>query len=112
MKRMLWISAFSMMLAGCVTTTPSTNVHQPMTARSEPRNYAAATSGAIYNVASARPLFEDRRARFIGDIITINIAEKTSASKNSENKTTRSASVTATIPTVVGLPGKGLQGYG
>jgi flagellar L-ring protein precursor FlgH len=100
----------SLFLAACVTTTPPTSVHQPMTARPVPQNYAASANGAIYNVASARPLFEDRRARFVGDIITINIAEKTSASKNSENKTTRSESVAAAIPTVVGLPLKTLQG--
>jgi len=103
-------SLLTLLLAGCVTTTPATNVHQPMTARSEPRNYAAPANGAIYNAASTRPLFEDRRARFVGDTITINIAEKTTASKNSENKTTRSGSVSASIPTVVGLPIKTLQG--
>jgi flagellar L-ring protein precursor FlgH len=99
-------------LVGCASpgTVPPTNVHQPMTARPEPRNYAPAANGAIYNVASARPLFEDRRARFVGDTLIINIAEKTAASKNSENKTTRSASVAASVPSVVGLPGKTLQG--
>lgn len=97
-------------LAGCVTTTPPTSVAQPMTARPEPRNVAAPLNGAIYNIASMRPLFEDRRARFIGDTITINIAEKTSASKNSENKTSRSQSIDMSVPTVTGLPFKGLQG--
>ena len=97
-------------LAGCVTTTPPTAVHQPMTARPEPRNFVAPLNGSIYNVASSRPLFEDRRARFVGDIITVNIAETTQASKNSENKTSRSQTVDASIPTVVGLPLKTLQG--
>lgn len=98
------------LLAGCVTTTPPTSIAQPMSARPEPRSVAAPLNGAIYNIASMRPLFEDRRARFIGDTITINIAEKTSASKNSENKTTRSQSIDMSIPTVTGLPLKGLQG--
>ena len=97
-------------LAGCVTTTPPTAVHQPMTARPEPRAFIAPANGSIYNVASSRPLFEDRRARFVGDIITINIAETTQASKNSENKTSRSQKVDAWIPLVAGLPLKGLQG--
>lgn len=106
----LLIGMLALVAAGCATTTPPTAVHQPMTARPEPRNYAAALNGAIYNVASARPLFEDRRARFVGDTITITIAEKTAASKNSENKTSRSQSIAASIPSVVGLPFKGLQG--
>jgi len=105
-----FLAATSLVLAGCVTTTPPTAVHQPMTARPEPRNFVAPLNGSIYNVASSRPLFEDRRARFVGDLITINIAEKTQASKNSENKTSRSQSVEMSIPTVAGLPLKGLQG--
>jgi flagellar L-ring protein precursor FlgH len=100
----------SLLVTACVATTPATGVHQPMTVRPEPRQFAAPANGAIYSVASARPLFEDRRARFVGDIITINIVEKTSASKNSENKATRKASVEAAVPTVAGLPVKSLQG--
>lgn len=98
-----------LMLAGCVTTTPPTAVHQPMTARPEPRT-GVPSNGAIFNVASARPLFEDRRARFIGDTLIINIQEKVQASKKSENKTTRSHEVDASVPTIVGLPFKGAQG--
>lgn len=103
---MFWVS----LLAGCATTVPPTSVHQPMTVRPEARSVSASGNGAIFNVASSRPLFEDRRARFVGDTITINISEKTTASKNSENKTTRSTSVTAAVPTVNGLPFKTLQG--
>jgi len=98
------------LVAGCVTTTPPTAVHQPMTARPEPARNVAPVNGAIYNVANARPLFEDRRARFVGDTLTINITEKTQASKISENKTARSQTVDASVPTVVGLPFKGAQG--
>jgi len=102
---MFWVS----LLAGCATTVPPTSVHQPMTVRPEARSVSASSNGAIFNVTSSRPLFEDRRARFVGDTITINIAEKTTASKNSQNKTTRSTSVAAAIPTVNGLPFKTLQ---
>lgn len=99
-----------MSLAGCVTTAPPTSVAQPMTARPEPRQDFMATQGAIYNVGVARPLFEDRRARYVGDTITIAIVENTAASKNSETKASRSSSVDATVPTIVGLPFKGMQG--
>jgi flagellar L-ring protein precursor FlgH len=97
-------------LVGCVTTTPPTAIHQPMTVRPQPQPAVVQTNGAIFNVARARPLFEDRRARFVGDTLTINIVEKTQASKISENKTERTQSINASIPTVVGLPFKGVQG--
>lgn len=102
----------SLPLAACVTTTPSTMVHQPMTVRPEtPPNYYA-TQGAIYNAGLGRPLFEDRRARYVGDIITINIVENTQASKNSETSAERNSSMTAAIPAISGLPFKSVQGLG
>jgi len=97
-------------VAGCATTTPPTAVHQPMTARPQPVANGGAVNGAIYNVASVRPLFEDRRARFVGDTLIINIAEKTEASKISENQTTRSQTVDASVPTMSGLPFKSVLG--
>jgi flagellar L-ring protein precursor FlgH len=110
MNKFLLLLMAALPLAGCVTTTPPTAVHQPMTARPEPRTAIAPSNGAIFSVASARPLFEDRRARFVGDTLTINIQEKVQASKKSENKTTRSQDVDVSVPTIVGLPFKGAQG--
>jgi flagellar L-ring protein precursor FlgH len=111
MKKLAFAAGLISLLAGCVTTTPPTAIHQPMTARPEARNYVAPTNGAIYNVASARPLYEDRRARFVGDIITINILEKTAASKSSENKTSRSQTIETPIPlAMAGLPFKSAAG--
>lgn len=95
-------------LAACVTTVPPTSVHQPMTAR--PQAIVVNNSnGSIFSTASSRPLFEDRRARFVGDIITINIVEKTAASKKSENSTTRTQTIDAGIPTLNNVPFKGLS---
>lgn len=98
------------LLAGCVTTTPATAVHQPMTIRPEARQAAAATNGSIYSAATARPLFEDRRARLAGDTLTINIAEKTAAAKKSDTKADRKDDRSLSIPTISGLPLKSLQG--
>lgn len=92
------------LLAGCATTTPPTAVHQPMSIRPEARVAPPASRGAIYNVASSRPLFEDRRARFVGDLITINIAETVQASKKSDTKAERTHAVELTAPTITGLP--------
>jgi flagellar L-ring protein precursor FlgH len=99
------------MLAGCTMTTPGTAIHQPMTIRPEARPVAlAASNGSIYNAATARPLFEDRRARLVGDTLTINIAEKTAAAKKSETKADRTDERSLAIPTIAGLPLKSFQG--
>jgi flagellar L-ring protein precursor FlgH len=81
-----------------------------MTIRPEPRLAAGPSNGAIFNIASSRPLFEDRRARFIGDTLTINIQETVQASKKGTTTAERSDKVEVSVPTVVGLPFKSVQG--
>lgn len=100
----------SALLAGCVTTSPPTAVHQPMTVRPEARTAAAPANGSIYNIATARPLFEDRRARLVGDTLTINITEKTAAAKKSDTKADRTDDRSLAVPTIAGLPLKSFQG--
>lgn len=83
--------------------TPNTIVQQPTTTRP-----VAATphfsSGAIYNTASYTPLFEDRRARFVGDILTINIIENTRATKANSSAQSKAGSVSASADVPIGLP--------
>lgn len=110
MNSLRLISLLTLLLSACATTTPPTAIHQPMSVRPESRQGSGPANGAIFSLAAARPLFEDRRARQVGDTLVINVTEKTAASKISENKAERSHSIDASIPTVVGLPGKGLQG--
>lgn len=100
---------FLLLTVGC-STVPPTNVHQPMTARPAPRYEMANGNGAIYQASSSRPLFEDRRARFVGDTITVKITESTTASSKSNNKLDRSSSSTASVSGLNKLPGKGLVG--
>jgi flagellar L-ring protein FlgH len=101
------ICVLPMMLSACALITPTTAVHQPMTARPEPAP-AAASGGSIFGSAT-RPLFEDRRARLIGDTLTINLVEKTQASKNANANATRSGSTNVGFNTAVGVPGKFLS---
>jgi flagellar L-ring protein precursor FlgH len=107
MKFIFW--PFLLLTVGC-STVPPTNVHQPMTARPAPRYEMANGNGAIYQASSSRPLFEDRRARFVGDTITVKITESTTASSKSNNKLDRSSSSTASVSGLNKLPGKGLVG--
>lgn len=109
MKLKRWLPCLFVMLAAC-TTVPPTNVHQPMTARPMPRQEMVVGNGSIYQASYSRPLFEDRRARFVGDTITIKITESTSASAKSNNKLDKSNSAKSSVSALSGLPGKGLLG--
>ena len=97
------VAVFLAALAGC-GTVPDTITVQPSNARAQP---AAATvpptSGAIFQASAYRPMFEDRRARLVGDTLTVTINERTSAGKEAESSANRSGSVSATAPNVFGL---------
>lgn len=98
--RTFFLSALLVGLSGCVSNPP-TNVHQPMTAKPVERKVVAPADGAIFRVgANERPLFEDRRARNVGDIMTINIVEKTAGNRKSGSSSSFANSVNANTPGV------------
>jgi len=100
------------LLSGCaaIQTTPPSAVHQPMSVRPEAMATALPANGAIYQTVQARPLFEDRRARRIGDTITINLVERNTAQKSANANATRNGNMSAGIGPINRLPLKGLNG--
>jgi flagellar L-ring protein precursor FlgH len=96
-------------LAAC-TTVPPTDVHQPMSARPAARGELSSANGGIFQAAAVRPLFEDRRARYVGDTLMISIVENTSASTKSNTTASRASSINASVGPVTGLPINTLQG--
>lgn len=96
-------------LAAC-GTTPSSIVEHPRTARPEVPTGPASANGAIYQTASYRPMFEDRRARHVGDVLTIVINEKTQAGKQASSSGSKTSEVDSSISAVTGLPLKMFQG--
>ncbi|MEO1767579.1 flagellar basal body L-ring protein FlgH [Thiobacter aerophilum] len=104
------IVSFAALLLTACATVPPTNVHQPMTARPAPPPVAAPADGAIYHANAPLTLFEMKRARNVGDILTIQINEKTAATKKGNSAASRQSSNTVTVPTILGLPGKSFQG--
>lgn len=113
MNRLNQLGLVGMLLAmvGC-GTTPSTIVQHPTTARPQAQPVAAVSNGTIYQAAAYRPLFEDRRARHVGDTLTITINEKTQASKKNASNGEKTGSSESTIGKITGIPLKMLQGLG
>ncbi len=115
MKKPFTVAALAF-AAGCASVPPS-NVHQPMTARPAAPAAGPAANGAIFQAQYAvqpgysnRPLFEDRRARSVGDVLTIAINETTAAAKKSNSAANRSDSHGMSVSALAGLPGKSLLG--
>ncbi|TFW32076.1 flagellar basal body L-ring protein FlgH [Massilia horti] len=101
MKRLTLIALFA--LAGC-STVPSSIVQRPTSARPMLADAGTPSDGAIYNAGTFRPMFEDNRARHIGDMLIINIVEKTAAVKAGASSGNKTGSVS------FGTPGGILQG--
>jgi flagellar L-ring protein precursor FlgH len=60
-------------------------------------------TGSLFQNASYRPSFEDRRARQVGDTLTIRIVETVTASQKSSSTANRSSSIDGSITMVPGL---------
>jgi flagellar L-ring protein precursor FlgH len=99
----VFLSATSALLTSCAVT-PDSIVKQPMTAKPALVQAPVASSGAIFNAAAFKPLFEDRRPRFIGDIVTVNITENTSATKAGGSSGGKDAAVDASISSLFNHP--------
>lgn len=92
-----WLAVFA--IAGCAT--PTSVIQQPVSAKPQAASPVHPANGAIFQASRYRPLFEDRRARFVGDILTIAINEKTDAGKDASSKASKTGSASASVPNVV-----------
>ena len=103
-----WVLA--MLISGCAA--PPTVTHQPNTLRPyQPSLAVTQPNGGILqavNLATGgvryTPLFEDRRARNIGDTIIVTLNEKTNASKSSGSNIDRSGNIDFSVPSLLGVP--------
>jgi len=97
------LSFVAVLSAGCSQIPRDPLVHQPMTARSDSMSalQTGPATGAIFQAAGRDvALFEDRRPRNVGDILTIVISEKVNASKNSGANASRDGSAAAAFATI------------
>lgn len=103
MKNSLIVIA-ALVLSAC-STIPDTIVQAPTSARPQAVAMPPAANGAIFQTASYRPLFEDRRARLVGDTLTITINERSSAGKLAGSSGSKTGTVAAAAPNLFGLFG-------
>lgn len=92
------LSLVLMLALGACSVVPSSIVQYPTTTRAPLAAPLAAVNGAIFQSGSYRPFFEDRRARQVGDLITISITERTDAVKAGASSGNKSGSVSFGVP--------------
>ena len=67
------------------------------------------TNGSIFQAGQYRPLFEDHRARLVGDTLTVNILEKVTATQSSKSTIDKSGNVAASV---TAMPFLGTKAFG
>lgn len=72
--------------------------------RPQPEMLPPPTQGAIYQAGQDISLFQDAKARRVGDILTIVLVEQTSASKKADTNTSKKQDDTMENPTLFGAP--------
>lgn len=63
----------------------------------------AQSSGGIYQAGYDNRLFEDITARRVGDVLTVNLNEKTNSIKKASTKDSKNDNISASLPTLFGL---------
>ncbi|MFZ6848439.1 flagellar basal body L-ring protein FlgH [Undibacterium sp. RuRC25W] len=104
MKKTAFLLCFTPLLLTACAVTPPTIVHQPLTIPPQTAKPQRELNGAIFQTASYRPLYEDVKARMVGDVITINLSEKTSAGKTSASSSSKTGAVSFATPQIFGMP--------
>ena len=102
MKRrfcLLLLVSAAMLLAGCeiMNPRPPVDIREPTSAKPLALAAPVVNNGAIFQPTQYRPLFEDHRARLIGDTLTVQIIEKVSASQKSTSSIDKSGKLSGSI---------------
>jgi flagellar L-ring protein precursor FlgH len=104
------IVCLAALLSGCAYIGPHVDVGDTRPTPPEPAPAAPTlASGSIFAAAAYRPLFEDHRARLVGDTLTVNIVEKVTATAKSTSSVERSGAMSGGITALPGLSPNALR---
>ena len=96
-----WVLVAGLLCSACESLPQKVQVDfaQPTTAPATSAIAANArpATGSLFQTASYRPSFEDRRARMVGDTLTVQIVENVSASQKSSSTANRTSSINAGV---------------
>jgi flagellar L-ring protein precursor FlgH len=98
-------AVFAAVLPGCsvLNPVPKVDIAEPTMALPQAAPAPVINNGGIFQASQYRPLFEDYRARLVGDTITVQIVEKVSASQKSSSTVDKTGEVSAGISALPGI---------
>lgn len=97
-----WL-ALSAFLGACSTIWPRVELVDTTPALAVAPPAAAPANGAIFQVENYRPLFEDHRARLVGDTLMVQISEKVSATQKSTSSLDKTGTLSGSLTALPGV---------
>ncbi len=91
------VLAFTLAACETLNARPPVDVAEPTSVRPQTIAPPVVNNGAIFQASHYRPLFEDHRARLVGDTLTVQIVEKVSASQKSTSSIDKSGGLNAGV---------------
>ncbi len=93
----LCLAALALSACETLNKTPKVELVTPTSMRPPVADVQPQANGSIFQAVSYRPLFEDHRARLVGDTITVQIVEKIAATQSSKSSIDRKGEISAGI---------------
>jgi flagellar L-ring protein FlgH len=90
-------------LSGCGYLAPRVDVADTKPPQPAAMPQPVAGNGSIFQAGNYRPLFEDHRARLVGDTLTVAIVEKVSASAKSTSSLDKSGAIAGSVAAFPGI---------
>ncbi len=107
MKNFFFFCCLAVLLTSCARPQEQiVNIPEPLE-EIQTEASGAASEGSLWP-GEQHSLYADHKARTTGDILTITIAEKASASKMASTDSDRSSSISASLPNLLGLENSNL----
>ncbi|MEY3252824.1 MAG: flagellar L-ring protein FlgH, partial [Pseudomonadota bacterium] len=98
------------LLSGCAYIGPHVDVGDTRPTPPDPAPAAPTqATGSIFAAAAYRPLFEDHRARLVGDTLTVNIVEKVTATAKSTSSVEKTGAMSGGITALPGVSPNALR---
>jgi flagellar L-ring protein precursor FlgH len=108
-RRSVIAAAVALSLAACAAPRQPIVVNTPTSAKPLPADVRGTPSGGIFQATNYRPLFEDQKPRYVGDILTVQINERLNASQSANSNTERKSDLTISTPGVKGILGTNIN---
>jgi flagellar L-ring protein precursor FlgH len=90
---------FALLLSACATTREA-----PVAASLPAQPPVPAADGGIYSAGQGLALFEDQKARRVGDVLTVLLVESTAAQNKVNSSTSKETAIGIDGPTLFGRP--------